>query len=160
MNKIIKSTNKYEYLFWSKNRNSSGTVGTFLKSYEIKDGKKYYYKLSDFDVYKGIIGHECINEIIVDRLLSILGINHLSYDLINSTININDKKYNTWFCRSLDFKEKNENKISLDVYYQLEKLDNESPLDFCIRKGFAKQIYEMLVVDYLTKTLQEFSCPL
>lgn len=54
-------------------------------------GKKIYYKLSNYDSEKGIIGHECVNEIIVDRLLSILGVEHLEYQLIHADIEIDEK---------------------------------------------------------------------
>lgn len=45
----------------------------------------------NFDSIKGVIGHECINEIIVDRLLTILGVEQLSYELINADIEIEDQ---------------------------------------------------------------------
>ena len=79
------------YLNWSHARNSSGTAGTFLKSQSISDGKKIYYKLSNFDSEKGIIGHECVNEIIVDRMLTLLGVEHLAYQLIHANIEIDGK---------------------------------------------------------------------
>ena len=60
---------------------------------------KKYYKLSQYDTVNGIIGHECVNELIADRLLNIL--------------------------------------------------ENETPMDFCIRNGWEKYVYEMLVVDFL-----------
>ena len=146
---IIKEKQNLTYLSWTKIRNSSGTAGSFLKSYSEINGKKVYYKLSNFDTYKGIIGHECVNEIIVDRLLEILGIRHLSYSLIYADIFVNDKVYETYLCASDDFKDENESKIALDAYYQAERLEGESPLDFCIRKGWEEYIYQMLVVDYL-----------
>ena len=62
------------YLRWSHMRNSSGTVGTFLKAESSLSGEKIYYKLSNFDPVRGVVGHECVNEIIVDRLLTILGV--------------------------------------------------------------------------------------
>lgn len=37
----------------------------------------------------------------------------------------------------------------MDAYYQIERLPKETPLDFCIRKGFKDYIWQMLVVDYL-----------
>ena len=43
----------------------SGSAGSFLKSYDDTGKKKKYYKLSDFDPVKGIIGHECVNEMFV-----------------------------------------------------------------------------------------------
>lgn len=53
---------------------------------------------------KGIIGPECVNKIIADRLLTILGIDHLSYQLIHADVTIQDHIYETWLCASADFK--------------------------------------------------------
>ena len=147
--KIVKEKQDLTWLNWTKVRNSSGTAGSFLKAYSDIGEKKIYYKLSNYDSYKGIIGHECVNEIIVDRLLDILGIEHVSYRLINAVIKINGNVYNTYLCASEDFKQKGENKIAFDSYYQIEKKDNETPLEFCVRKGWDKYIYEMLLVDFL-----------
>ena len=79
--KVIVEKQDLTYLKWSHARNSSGTAGTFLKSQSVVSGEKIYYKLSGFDSEKGIVGHECVNEIIVDRLLTILGVEHLEYQL-------------------------------------------------------------------------------
>lgn len=150
MDKVIREIRDMTYLSWAKVRNSSGTAGSFLKSYEEENGAKIYYKLSDYDAYRGIVGHECVNEIIVDRLLTILGIEHLEYSLIHANILIDGKKHTTWLCASKDFKKRGESKIALDAYYSGNRLnEGESPLDFCIRCGWAKSIYEMLAVDYL-----------
>ncbi len=150
MEQIIHATQDLTYLSWAKVRNSSGTAGSFLKSYSELDGRKIYYKLSNYDSYAGIVGHECINEIIVDRLLTRLGIEHLNYQLIHADILLDGKVHNTWLCASVDFKQNGESKIALDTYYQAERLNaRETPLQFCIRNGWEEYIYEMLVADYL-----------
>ena len=149
LNQIIHELQDMTHLSWAKTRNSSGTAGSFLKAYEDGVDGKTYFKLSNYDAWKGIIGHECVNEIIVDRLLSILGISHLPYQLIHAKILIDQKEYETWLCASKDFKQRGESKIALDAYYQAESLTNESPMDFCIRCGWESTVYEMLVVDYL-----------
>ena len=91
MNRVTKEKMDMTYLSWSKIRNSSGTAGSFLKAYSVLGGKKVYYKLSNFDKNKGVIGHECVNEIIVDRLLDLLGISHLHYQLIHADVMIDGK---------------------------------------------------------------------
>lgn len=148
-NQLIKEKQNMTYLHWAKIRNSSGTAGSFLKSYSEIGGVKTYYKLSDYDSVKGIVGHECVNELIADRLLTILGIEHLSYSLIHADVEIDGKKYETYLCASEDFKKSGESKISLDAYYQAEKNGDETPIQFCIRNGWENYIYEMLVVDFL-----------
>ena len=149
MEQIIHELQDMTYLSWAKTRNSSGTAGSFLKAYEESPEGKIYYKLSNYDAWNGIIGHECVNEIIVDRMLSILGIDHLAYQLIHARVLIDRKECETWLCASKDFKRRGESKIALDAYYQAERMPDESPLDFCIRSGWESTIYEMLVVDYL-----------
>lgn len=146
---LIKDKQDLTYLSWSLIRNSSGTAGSFLKSYSELGGKKIYYKLSNFDKVQGVIGHECVNELIVDRLLTILGIPHLSYQLIHADIIVDGKDHEVYLCASEDFKEKGESKIALDIYKEKEGNPGESALDFCIRQGWEEYIYQMLVVDYL-----------
>ena len=149
MAQIIHDLQDMTYLSWAKTRNSSGTAGSFLKAYDEGPDGKTYYKLSNYDAWRGIIGHECVNEIIVDRLLTILGLDHLSYQLIHAVVMIDQKPYETWLCASKDFKRRGESKIALDAYYQAERQPDESPLDFCVRSGWEKTIWEMLVVDFL-----------
>ena len=147
--KIIVDKQDLTYLKWSHARNSSGTAGTFLKSQSVISGEKIYYKLSNYDSEKGIVGHECINEIIVDRLLTILGVEHLEYQLIHADIEIDGKIHETWLCASKDFKNIGETKSALDNYYQINKKLNETRYEFCVNHGWQKYIDTMLVVDYL-----------
>ena len=139
---MTKEKQDLTYLSWSVYRNSSGTAGSFLKAYSELGGTKTYYKLSNFDKARGVIGHECVNELIVDRLLTILGIPHLSYQLIHADVSV-------YLCASEDFKAKSESKTALDAYKELEALPDESALDFCIRMGWEDYVYQMLIVDYL-----------
>lgn len=147
--KVILEKQDLTYLSWTKIRNSSGTAGSFLKSYSDLGGEKVYYKLSNYDAYKGIVGHECVNELIVDRLLNILGVEHLNYHLIHADILIDGQPHETYLCASSDFKKRGESKIALDTYYQAEREDGEKPLDFCLRNGWSEYIWKMLVVDFL-----------
>ena len=147
--KIILEKQDLTYLRWSHARHSSGTAGTFLKSQSVISGEKVYYKLSNFDSEKGIVGHECVNKIIVDRLLTILGVEHLEYQLIHADIEMEGKIYDTWLCASKDFKKVGETKSALDNYYQINRMDNETHYEFCMNNGWKKYIDTMLVVDYL-----------
>ena len=149
MNRIIRDKQDLTYLSWSRIRNSSGTAGSFLKSYSELGGKKIYYKLSNFDSEKGVIGHECVNEIIIDRLLEVLGIPHLQYQLIHGDVVVGGKSYDVYLCASEDFKEPGDSKLALDTYWESDHLDGETPLSFCIRNGWEAEIYQMLIVDYL-----------
>lgn len=147
--KVVTTKQDLRYLKWSHARNSSGTAGTFLKSQSIVSGEKIYYKLSNYDSEKGVIGHECVNEIIVDRLLTILGVEHLEYQLIHADIEIDGKIHDTWLCASKDFKKRGESKSALDNYYQINRKLDESRYEFCVNNGWQKYIDTMLAVDYL-----------
>ena len=146
---IIRECQDMRHLSWTRVRNSSGTVGTYLKAFGKEGGKKIYYKLSNYDSVHGVIGHENVNEIIADRLLTILGIPHLSYQLMFARIIPEDKEVNAWICASEDFKEAGETKLALDDYYDMMKMSGESPLAFCIRNGWTDYIREMLLADFL-----------
>lgn len=149
MGDIEKELRDMRYLSWTKSRKSSGTAGSFLKSYDDSGKIKKYYKLSDYDPFHGIIGHECVNEIVVQRLLRFLGIDHLEYKLIHALIMLDDKEVETWLCESEDYKRKGESKLAFEDYYVMEKKEGQSPLDFCKERGWEEYIYQMLIVDYL-----------
>ena len=146
---VVKEKQDLTYLSWSVFRSSSGTAGSFMKSYSELGGKKIYYKLSNFDKIHGVVGHECVNELVVDRLLTILDIPHLQYQLIHADILVDGKVHDVYLSASEDFKERGESKIALDVYKEREAFENESSLEFCLRLGWEEYIYQMLVVDYL-----------
>ena len=146
---IVVEKQDLTYLSWSKARQSSGTAGSFLKSYDDIGGRKVYYKLSDYDAEHGIVGHECINEIVVDRLLEILGVEHLSYRLIHADVRVGGRKLETWLNASEDFKRPGESKIALDTFYELERKPGEGALDFCMRMGWREQVWECIAVDFL-----------
>ena len=89
--KVIREKQDLTYLTWSKIRHSSGTAGSFLKAMSELGGTKIYYKLSNYDNVFGVVGHESVNELIVDRLLTLLGIEHLHYQLIHADVLIDGK---------------------------------------------------------------------
>ena len=146
---IIHGIKDLTYLDWAKARHSSGTAGSFLKAFENRRGRKIYYKLSNYDPVHGITGHECVNELIADRLLTKMGIPHLSYRLIHAIVLIRGKETETYLCSSEDFKQPGESKIALDAFYEMEAYPSESPYDFCVRMGFGEYIFRMLAFDFL-----------
>lgn len=137
------------YLNWNLSRQSSGAAGSYLKSYEVVNGTKFYYKMSNFDSVSGIIGHESINEIIVQNIADILGIGHLHYDLIHARVNINDKIYETWLTKSADFKRAGEHKLTFEAFYDINRIDKESVWQFIKQNGFQQYFYEMFLLDYI-----------
>lgn len=62
---------------------------------------------------------------------------------------IDGKDVETWISVSENFRKDNEEKLAYDMYYDLQKKDKESPLDFAIRMGWGLYIYQMFCIDYL-----------
>ncbi len=146
---IVYELQDYTDLTWAKVRRSSGTAGSFMKAYSDLGGKRMYYKLSDYDPVHGIVGHECVNELIVDRLLTCMGIDHLHYQLIHALVNVDGQELDTWMCASENYRKAHESKMGLDDFFLSEKYEKETPLAFCIRRGWEEYIDRMLAVDYI-----------
>ena len=88
---------------------SPGTPGCFLKAYEEVNGKRLYYKtIRIMIVIGGVFGHECVNELIVSRVMDILRIPHVKYKLIHAQIIIDGKEQETWLSVSENFRKDNE----------------------------------------------------
>lgn len=137
------------HLSWTLSKNSSGTAGSFLKSYEESEGMKYYYKMSNFDTIRGVYGHECINEIVAGNIADALNISHLQYDLLHANVRVNDKIYETWLTRSSDFKKRGEHKLTFETYYELKRNSGEDVWSFIVRNGLQEYFYQIFLLDYL-----------
>lgn len=149
MRDMIVELQDMRHLDWAVRKMSLGTPGCFLKTYEDVQGKRRYYKLSNYDSYRGVFGHECVNELIVSRVMDILGIPHLSYRLIHAQVMLDGKETETWISASDNFRRDNEEKIAYDMFYDLQKENKESPLEFAVRNGWEVYIYQMFCIDYL-----------
>ncbi len=146
---VVRELKDYKYLFFSVSRHSSGTDGTFLKAVDEKNNKRYYYKLSNYNSADGFFGHESVNEIIVDRLLNILNINHLHYDLVYAQVSVNKQTYQAYMCVSENYKKNEESKISFESFYENKKYENEDILSFSKRHNLLDDIEDIILVDYL-----------
>lgn len=146
---LITELQDLRFLDWVDKKMSSGTPGCFLKAYENNHGKCYYYKMSNYDSYRGIFGHECLNELIVSRLLSLLKVEHLEYQLVHALIRVDDKELEGYICKSLNFRRETERKMAFETYYELQRENKESPMEFAQRKGWEQLVQQMIAVDYL-----------
>lgn len=112
-NLYVKEIQDLRYLDWANKKYSVGTPGCFLKAYEEKQGDRIYYKMSNYDSYRGIFGHECINEWIVAKLLDILEIPHLEYPLIFARLCVDGREMEGYVTKSFNFRKRNEKKCLL-----------------------------------------------
>ena len=149
MSDLVLELKDLRHLNWAQHKLSPGTPGCFLKAYEEEEGTRYYYKLSNYDSYRGVFGHECVNELIVSRFLDVLQVEHLAYQLVHARVEIDGTERETYITKSVSFRRENERKIPLDTYYELHRQSAaESPLDFMIRMGWTAYTYQMMLVDY------------
>ena len=149
MKDVIYKLQDLTHLSWDEKTMTSGTGGTFLKSKVETSRSPIYYKLSRYDKYIGIFGHESVNEVIASRLLDLLGIPHVPYRLLHAKVRVDNVEYETWVSESRDYRLAGERRQHFDTYYALYENDGESPLDFACAHGWDTQIYQMMAFDYL-----------
>ena len=136
-------------LVWSESGQTSASGGTFLKARVGIGAQATYYKLSCYDSYRGIYGHECVNELIAARLMALLDVPHVEYRLVHADMQVDGVRYDTWLARSKSFRKQGERKIAFDMFFDLMHQPGESQFDFCERYGWSDDIQHMMLVDYL-----------
>ena len=146
---VTKKMQDLRHLTWDERATPSGTAGCFLKARERIGQTTWFYKLSCYDSYRGVYGHECVNEIVAARLMEILGVSHLEYHLVHALVRVDGEEFETWLNRSKSFRRPKEKKLALDTFFDLNKNPGESPIELCDRFGWAEQIQQMMLVDYL-----------
>lgn len=136
------------YLNWDMNpTNTIGTAGTFLKAVEGVGSARNYYKMSQGGV--NIYGHESVNEVIVSRLLDVLQIEHLKYIGINALVNVQSREFVTYITKTKEFKHITESKMTLEMFYALNRQGNETIFDVCKRFDLEDTINKILLIDFL-----------
>ena len=134
---------------WSIVAGSVASDGVHMKTEYLVDGVNYYLKLSRYDSFRGIYGHESVNELIACRLGKLLGFNVPEGKLKKCIIRIDDIDHDTYVYMAQSFKETG-SRISFERFYLDNRLTNEeSPLELCKRFGWTDYIHKMFIFDYL-----------
>ena len=136
-------------LVWGKTAGSVATDGVYMKTELMIGGVKHYLKLSSYDSFRGIFGHESVNEFIAGRLGELLGFDVLNGSLRKSLVRIEGKDYETYVFLAESYKSGHSRVAFEDFYVDNRSSDEESPLDFCIRYGWGMDIFKMFIFDYL-----------
>ena len=136
-------------LFWSKTTGSVATDGVYMKTELMIDGYKYYLKLSNYDSYRGIYGHEAVNELIACRLGGLLGLDVPVGTLKRSLVRIDGQEHEAFVFAAKSYKTI-ESRVAFEDFYIDRRLSiQESPLDFCKRFNWDAEIYKMFIFDYM-----------
>jgi len=134
---------------WSRTAGSLASDGVYMKTELTIDGTDYYLKLSRYDSYRGIYGHESVNELIACRLGKLLGFSVPEGTLRRCLVRIDDKDHDTYVFVAKSYKTTGSRVAFEDFYVDNRLSDKESPLDLCKRFGWTDYIYKMFVFDYL-----------
>lgn len=134
-------------LDWSTTRAGGVSYGCYYKASRVENGKKFYYKCSNFYSQINAFGDESINEVICSRFLRKLGFDCLKYTLVRALVRINGLELETYVCKS-------ENHFrGYDSRTTLEKLKNTKPsytVDGIINcLGIQDSIRRMIIADFL-----------
>lgn len=132
---------------WGTTHNGGTSYGCYYKTSLVENGKKYYYKCSNFYVGQGYFGDESINEVICSRFLSKLGFNCLKYTLVYARVKINGREYNTYVCKSENFFKEYDSRVTLE---NLHSMFNCSVDQLITSIGIWSDIKKMLIADFLT----------
>ncbi len=146
---VVHTTQDMRHLVWSESGQTSASGGTFLKARTGIGVNATYYKLSCYDSYRGVYGHECVNEIVASRLMELLGIEHVRYSLIHACIIVDETEHITWLARSKSFRKHGQSKMAFDTFFDLMHEKGESQLTLCERFGWLADVQRMMLVDYL-----------
>lgn len=136
-------------LKWTKVIGSVASDGVYLKSEIDVAGERIYLKLSNYDSYRGVFGHESVNELIACRLGKLLGFNLPDGTLKKALVNVDGAEFEAYVFAAKSFKTA-ENRCSFEDFYRNRRLSaKESPLDLCKRFQWETEIYQMFIFDYL-----------
>lgn len=146
---VVNTLQDLTWLDWSESTTSSAMGGSYLKARSGEGAEATYCKLSCYDEVNGVYGHECVNEVVASRLMDILLVEHIPYRLVHARVLVDKREHETWLCESTSFRKGGESKISLAKFYGLNRLEDETRLQFCERFGWMRDIQKMMLVDFL-----------
>ena len=134
---------------WSRTAGSLASDGVYMKAERTIDGVNHYLKLSRYDSYRGVHGHESVNELIACRLGKLLGFSVPDGILEKCLVRIDGKDHEAQVFAAKYYKAAGSRAAFEDFYADNRASDEESPLDLCKRFGWAGYIYKMFIFDYL-----------
>lgn len=134
------------HLDWGVTHNGGVSYGCYYKATEVVNGKKYYYKCSNYYAGQGVFGDESVNEVICSRFLRILGFDAVKYTLLYAKIRLRGSIFYTYVCKSENFFVGYDSRSTLEYLCDSYKT---SPVDMINKLGISTQIKNMLLADFL-----------
>ena len=126
-----------------------GSVGMLPKTIIHRGNKRYYVKMSSYNIAQGVYGIESVSEVIASRLARLLKIPCVNYELYDANVVKDGKHIRTFVCISPDYKNDNETVVPFEDVYAQYRVNNEKALQFAKRIGISDSIYRMFIFDYI-----------
>ena len=128
---------------------SSGTQGSFLKALD----NDTYYKMS-YVSGDEVVGHESVNEVIANRLCELFGFDYLPYDLHYAKTKTEMCEYTSWLVSSKNYKEENEQRITLEMYLQTNDCNTtnyDETFKFILQlpEDIVQSLFNLCVIDFI-----------
>lgn len=146
---VIKKLQDYTHLAWDEKPSRVARVARSSNRAPNRVGETSTISFPAMTDIRGIYGHESINELIASRLLDNLGISHIPYKLVHALVMVKGQTHETWLSESRDYRRPHERRQALDTYIDLNARGDESPLEFCTKRGWMDAINAMMAFDYL-----------
>ncbi len=147
---ITKSTQDLRYLTWDERSQPSGLAMVEPTAREGTGSRAVIYRLPSRLFRETRLAVEAVNELVACRLMDFLGVPHVDTRLINALVCIDGKECNYWLSRYKGLRAAGEQAVPLDLFFELRGERGESPLDMCVRMGWAFPVAQIMLVDYLT----------
>lgn len=132
------------YLEWYDRCNDTSSYGMLNKAEETTADGHYYYKMSRMLGNK-VVGFDSVYEVVASRFLDILGVPHVSYELVDALVHISDIDVRMWICKSKDYK-----KPDMDVMAVQDFCTSQDTAEEELLKMFGEQeLYKIYLIDFL-----------
>lgn len=132
---------------WHRLSEAGSSNGSLYKAAKIIDGAAHFYKMSMI-IGRKTVGHEAANEVIVSRLLDVLDISHIHYDLCRAKVRVKGEIFDTFVCESVDYKAPGIDSIPFELYCQLCG-SGKDPFTVATQLSSSSYVDQMFVVDFL-----------
>lgn len=133
-------------LNWGTKRSNGLSYGCYYKANRIENGKKIYYKCSNYYAGQGLFGDESVNEVICSRFFSKLGFDCLKYTLVDANVMIDNKVFRTYVCRSENYFVGYDSRTTLE---DLHFVFGGRLEDVIFNLGLWDSIAKMIIADFL-----------
>lgn len=146
---IVVKPQDLTYLSWDECTSPSGMTGVCAKAREGRGVNAVYYKRSHVSAF-GYGYRDLLVELIGSRLAEILGLDHVSFQLVHARLQPDGPLM--WVVKSKSYRKSGERAVGLADYMELGANPQETPLEFLCRSGWTRQAAQIVFFDYLTAT--------